>query len=271
MNKLKMYKEENWVQDELAWDERAAQLQRNHPIKGLKTLPSMPGITEETAKGLKWKSFRYMLSHDHNWMIPKNFIKHPIRYTIGFFRSLLQKKPFVRDGDFFLYNIGSENEFIEALEEENTLLVLGFSYCHKPHECPSKRFTPDCIRDPHHPVCGQCFIGKALHMAPKEKTVPLIIPTIHYIGEKIFDVVHQNPGKKILFIISACELTLEMFGDWGNMVGIRGIGIRLDGRICNTMRAFELSEEGTKPGLTVVTPPTQKRVLDLLKHRKYHV
>ena len=98
------------------------------------------------------------------------------------------------------------------------------------------------------------------------RTIPLIIPTIHYIGGKIFEIVHQNPGKQILFMITACEMTLEMFGDWGNMVGIRGIGVRLDGRICNTMKAFELSERGIKPGLTVVLEPTKRRILGVLQH-----
>ena len=62
-------------------------------------------------------------------------------------------------------------------------------------------------------------------------------------------------------------MTLEMFGDWGNMAGIRGIGVRLDGRICNTMKAFELSEKGVKPGLTVVLDKTQSRIMHLLKKR----
>jgi hypothetical protein len=60
-------------------------------------------------------------------------------------------------------------------------------------------------------------------------------------------------------------MTLEMFGDWGNMVGARGLGVRLDGRICNTMKAFELSEAGIKPGLTVVLPETQTRLLSLIR------
>lgn len=63
-------------------------------------------------------------------------------------------------------------------------------------------------------------------------------------------------------------MTLKMFGDWGNMVNIKGIGVRLDGRICNTMKAFELSEAGIKPGLTVVLPHTQRKILSLLKSRR---
>ena len=70
----------------------------------------------------------------------------------------------------------------------------------------------------------------------------------------------------MFFVITACEMTLALFGDWGNMVQARGIGVRLDGRICNTMKAFELSEKGIKPGLTVVLNDTQERILQLIQN-----
>lgn len=73
-----------------------------------------------------------------------------------------------------------------------------------------------------------------------------------------------NPNKKVVFMITACELTLEMFGDWGNMIDLKGIGVRLDGQICNTMKAFEASEKGIKPGLAVVLDGTQRRMLDVI-------
>ena len=69
-------------------------------------------------------------------------------------------------------------------------------------------------------------------------------------------------------MITACELTLEMFGDWGNSIRVRGIGVRLDGQICNTMRAFEASEKGIKPGLAIVLDATQKRMLELISQRR---
>jgi hypothetical protein len=69
----------------------------------------------------------------------------------------------------------------------------------------------------------------------------------------------------MVFLITACEMTLQMFADWGNMLGIRGLGVRLDGRICNTMKAFELSEIGIKPGLTVVRSETQAKMLELIR------
>lgn len=197
----------------------------------------------------------------------KGFLKHPLRYSWALLRSVMSKKSFIRDDDFFLYGIKSVAEFKKLLKDEASLLVMGFSYCHKPFECPSGRFTDQCIHAAENPVCRQCFIGKCMNALPENNAIPLFIPTIHYIGAKIFEIVHNNPDKHVIFVITACEMTLEMFGDWGNMVGIQGIGVRLDGRICNTMKAFELSEQGVKPGLTVVLDKTQRRMLDLIRLR----
>lgn len=269
MTKLKIWQEAStWEEAECAWDKGAKQAAEAYPIKGLKQLPDMPGITPDTAKNLKWKSLKWMISQDHEGAIRKGFLTHPIKYTWAFLKSIVKKRSFKREGDFFLYGINNTHEFQKLLSNPNSILVLGFSYCHKPFECPSGRFTPDCISDPANTVCRQCFIGKAVNALPEQKVIPLLIPTIHYIGAKIFDIVHANPGKEILFIITACEMTLVMFGDWGNMVNIKGIGVRLDGRICNTMKAFELSENGIKPGLTVVLDDTQKQILDMIRIRR---
>jgi hypothetical protein len=255
-----------WQEAEKAWDEGAEKAVKAHPLKVLKTLPSMPGMTPDTAKNLKWKSLKWMIAKDEGWGITKHVLKKPFTYLWRYLGSLLKRKSHVRDGDFYLYGIKSVAEFQKLLDSPEALLVVGFSYCEKPHECPSGRFTDACIHDPENPVCRQCFIGKAVNSLPNARSIPLFIPTIHYIGKKIFEITEANPGKKVLFIITACEMTLEMFGDWGNMSGVKGIGVRLDGRICNTMRAFELSETGIKPGLTVVLEETQKRILDLLKY-----
>jgi len=258
----------SWQEASNAWECGAKKAAEIRPLKVPKSLPSMIGITPETAKNLKWKSLKWMVSADTHGAIRKHFFKRPIKYGLRLIQSAMKKKSYLKDDDFFLYGVKNVDEFKALLEQQDTILVAGFSYCHKPHECPSGRFTTDCIHDPDNPVCRQCFIGKSVNALPSQNTVPLFITTIHYIGEQIFSLVHNNPDKQILFIITACEMTLEMFGDWGNMVNIKGIGVRLDGRICNTMKAFELSENGIKPGLTVVLDKTQERILDLIRHRR---
>lgn len=268
MTKLRLWQEHSdWKAAEKEWDAIAEKAAQTHQIKGLKSLPSMQGITEETAKNLKWKSLKWMITQDHTGQIRRAFLKHPFKYGWAFLKSILQKKSYKRDGDFFLYGLDSLKQFQHLLDNKDAIFVLGFSYCHKPFECPSGRFTPDCIHDANNPICQQCFIGKAVHALPDQNSVPLFIPTVHYIGGKILDLIDKNPGKSVIFLITACEMTLEMFGDWGNMAGIQGVGVRLDGRICNTMKAFELSEKGIKPGLTVVLDNTKERILDLLRHR----
>ncbi len=266
MSKLKLWKEgQSWESYEASWEASARQARQTHPLKELTTLPQMPGITPETAKHLKWKSLKWMVTKDHGMQVFKQIFKHPLRYFCAFIKSALKTKPYTREGDFFLYGVESVDAFKHLLENPDAIFVIGFSYCHKPFECPSGRFTDQCIADSNHPVCQQCFIGKCMHALPKERVVPLLIPTIHYIGAEILKIVHANPGRQVLFLITACEMTLEMFGDWGNMVGIRGLGVRLDGRICNTMKAFELSERGVKPGLTVVLDSTKQKMLELIR------
>lgn len=268
MSKLKLWNETSWDEAEENWNSRSKELSQKYPLKSIGKLPSMPGITKETAKNLKWKSLKWMLTQDKEGAVRKGVLKHPLKYGWAFIKSALKTKAYQRDGDFFLYGLRSVEEFENLLKQPDTIFIAGFSYCHKPFECPSGRFTDKCIHDPENPVCGQCFIGKAVNALPQKNAIPLFIPTVHYIGGKIFEIAHANPGKKILFLITACEMTLEMFGDWGNMVGIQGIGVRLDGRICNTMKAFELSETGIKPGLTVVLDDTKQRMLDLIRLRR---
>lgn len=251
--------------NEEEWERKREQAAQKHPLKVLKTLPKMAGMTPETARFFKWKALYWMIKKDKGLRILRGFLKRPFTHAHRFLRSFFSEQSFKREGDLFLYGLSSITAFEEALKEPQNILLLGFSYCHKPFECPSGRFTDQCINAPDHPVCQQCFIGKALQIAPKTRCVPLFIPTVHYIGEKVIEALNRYPNNQILFLITACEMTLNMFGDYGNMAGIRGIGIRLDGRICNTMDAFALSEEGIKPGLTVVLPETQTKILDFLK------
>jgi hypothetical protein len=254
----------DWASAEAAWDEKAKELEKSHPLKTLKTLPQMPGIAE---KGIRRKALPYLIRHDVQRVFIRYFFRRPFTYAYRYLRSRLQKRAYEREGDFFFYDQTRE-EFEKAIQDPKTLFVLGFSYCHKPFECPSGRFTDQCQKEAENLVCRQCFIGKCVNALPKKSAEIVWIPTIHYIGEKIFELVHAHPNRKLVFLITACEMTLEMFADFGRMAGVQGIGVRLDGRICNTMKAFELSERGIKPGLTVVLPSTQEQMLDWLALRR---
>jgi hypothetical protein len=250
-----------------SWEEKAERAKKLHPLKGFATLPKMVGITAKTARFLKAKGLFYLILHDKNKIFFRFFFKKPFRYTLALLRSYAKKKSFHREKDFFFYGLTGEKEFLEKVQDENTQVIVGFSYCHKPMECPSGRFSDQCKNDPNSLVCNQCFIGKCSFLLQGRKNVQILyIPTIHYIGEKIFEAALQDSKRPVLFFITACELSLTMFGDWGNMISAKGIGVRLDGRICNTMRAFALSEEGIKPGLTTILDETKERMLDILSY-----
>ena len=259
--KLKLF-----TQERVSWEERSQKAQKSTPLKTLSILPKMVGITKKTAKLLRAKALFYLIKEDKNKVFLRFFFKKPFFYALKLLRSYRKKQSFTKSGDFFFYGIQDEKSFCQEVAHKDALLLLGFSYCHKPHECPSGRFTDACQNDLTSPVCNQCFIGKCSYLARNTKAQILYIPTIHYIGEKIFEAVHNNPNRPVFFVITACEMTLALFGDWGNMVQARGIGVRLDGRICNTMKAFELSEKGIKPGLTVVLNDTQERILQLIQN-----
>jgi hypothetical protein len=260
-NKLKVWDQHStWEGAEKAWTERAHQAAKQHPVKTLLHLPKMPGVTLATARFLRMKALYYLVKHDKNRVIPRYLLR--LKFVYRLLKSYLQPSSFRQEGDFFLYGLKSHAEFETKIKNPKALIVIGFSYCHKPFECPSLRFSKDCIHDPDHPVCQQCFIGQMRHAMPESpRIIPLTITTIHHIGEEMCKIRAANPNKEILFLITACELTLKMFADFGNMIDLKGIGIRLDGRICNTMEAFHLSEQGVKPGLTVVLPPAAEQML----------
>lgn len=255
----------DWRAAEQAWDARASRLAADNPLRTFRKNPNLPGIRRKTRKYLSWKTLSYIHHHDFSGKLGRYFWRRPLTHGWGLVKTLLRSHSYRRDGDFFLYCLPDMAVFKRKLVMPDTVLVAGFSYCHKPFECPSGRFTDDCIHDAQSPVCGQCFIGKCVHSLPTTRVVPLFITTVHYIGEKMIEARQNWPEHKVLFVITACELTLEMFGKLGSAVGLQGIGVRLDGQICNTMRAFEVSEVGVKPGMAVVMDDTQSRMMELFQ------
>lgn len=256
---------DDWREAERAWDERAEKLAADSPLKTFRKNPRLPGIRRKTRKNLSWKTLSYLHHHDYSGKLGRYFWQRPLKHGWGLFVALLKRKSYRRDGDFFLYGLKNLTEFETQLDALDTVLVVGFSYCHKPFECPAGRFTDACIHDAGDPVCGQCFIGKCVHSLPDTQVVPLFITTVHYIGEKMIEAQQNWSDHTVVFMITACELTLEMFGKIGVAIDLQGIGVRLDGQICNTMKAFEASEMGIKPGMAIVEGETQGRMMALFR------
>lgn len=240
-------------------------------LKSISKEPAIPAMTPATRRFFRLKALYYLFCHDRGWQITKQLLRNPLKYLLLYSAALARSfwrggKSFVRDEDFFFYGVVDEAQWLKEVRGSDTLLVLGFSYCHKPLECPSGRFTDRCVNDREDPVCQGCFISQ-LRLVERyvDRVHFVMIPTVHAIGHELFKLRAKHPDKKLLFLITACEMTLEMFGEFGALVSAQGIGVRLGGRICNTMRAFELSEEGIKPGLTRILEPTKQRMAQLLE------
>jgi hypothetical protein len=256
---------DSWEEAEKAWDERAKAAALQSPLDIPTVNPVIPQITADTARFLRLKALSWVVRHDRRGVLRRFFLRHPFRCLSQYIQSLLSGTSFVRQGDFFYYGVKGFSHMQELLKQDDTILLVGFSYCEKPKECPAVRFSNKCIADEELRVCQQCFIGKVRHALPHARTIFTIVPTINAIGEEVVQAITANPNKKLLFLIASCEMALTMFGDLGVMSGIKGIGVKLGGRICNTMHAFSLSEQGVKPGVTWLSEPTQRKVLDLLR------
>ncbi len=256
-----------WKEKEAIWDKNHKQSEASNPLKTIKHLPKTTHITKKTRFFLRLKALRYMLKEDQDQLFFKYFLKRPFYHFKNLIFSYLKRRPFVQKEDLFYYGFKDIKTFEKLVQDPETLFIVGFSYCQKPFECPSKRFSDQCMHDPKHPVCSQCFIGKCNFLSDKKNIEFVYIPTVHYIGEKLFEGLEKYKNRKVIFMITSCELCLKMFADWGNMLNIKGLGFRFQGRVCNTMKAFKLSENGIKPGLTLLTEDTQKKFLHFLNLR----
>ena len=252
---------QSWDEAEAAWDAAARQAAAEFPLKTAAN-PSSPAIVPGETH-LRWRGLWWVIKKDTRFQLIRRLLRHPFRYALGYLRSAIGGPPFRQDGDLFFYGIDGLDAMKRLIREKETVLLVGFSYCQKPHECPCGRFSDGCIHSLDSLVCRQCVIGKAAHALPSAQTIFVIIPTINAIGAAVLEAAQSN--KQVAFIITSCTLALEMFSDMGNMAGVRGVGIRLGGRVCNTFRAFELSEEGVKSGATTLLPSAQRFLFDLLR------
>ncbi|MBI5346778.1 MAG: hypothetical protein HZB76_06540 [Chlamydiae bacterium] len=214
----------------------------------------------------KIKTFRYLLKVDKERALLKLFLKKPFSNTFNFISSLLKKETYIQSNDLYFFGIKDLKSFKELIVKKESLMVVGFSYCHRPLDCPKTRFSNECLHDNSHPVCKNCFIGSSVNKTPN--MLPIFITDVYTLGKELFKIIYNNPGRKINFLITACPFSLKMFSFCSNMLKINGIGISLKGSICPSFKAFELAEKGFKNGKTEISEEGQKQILDILSTTK---
>lgn len=249
-----------------AWDEGAAQAAITHPLQSNTFRgESIEALPKKTARFLELKSLYWMIRRDKGLQLIKEVLLKPWFHLCRYVSACCGKPIFRKDSDFYFFGIRDEEEWKEKALLSTSKVVVGFSYCEKPLECPVKRFSSQCIFDPNHSICRQCFIGKCCNFLPRDKVVTLIIPTVHDVGRELFALSRKNPDKELLFCITACPLSLHMFSKFGHMAGFKGIGVALKGRTCNTIRAFQMAEDGIKPQRTDISEEGKRRLLSLFR------
>ena len=250
---------DRWEDAEAAWEGRRI------PLEVFCTTPQVPCI-DPSLRHLRFRSFLHLIRKDTNFILIKALLRHPFYYAWRYLCSFFSKKVLVRESSCCLCNVENKKTFLKELFSQDSVCIFGFSYCQKPKNCPKIRFSSECIADPDNSVCRSCFIGKIYHALPNDKKIIFtIITTANEIGNAVFRAMNQHPDKKILFIITSCEMAFTLFAPFGYMVNVQGIGLRLCGRFCNTWKAFSLSEEGIKPGQTMLSYDAEKFLLSIAK------
>ncbi|MBN2478965.1 MAG: hypothetical protein JXA94_01930 [Parachlamydiales bacterium] len=233
--------------------------------------PKNPKITTSLEKHnfiFKLKSLKYLIKQDKSNNFLKLFKKRPFFYLKNLFTSYLKSKPYIQSGDNFLFNIATLEILKDRLKKPDVILLFALSYCQRPKECKEKRFSSDCKYDPISTVCSQCFLGKCANLIQKTDKF-LIVPDVKFIGDTIFEILNNEKDKEIIFVVSACDLSIKMFADFANILKIKGIGIKLQGRVCLNFETFLHAEKGLKNSLTNLSNDSESLMLELLKTRNF--
>jgi hypothetical protein len=246
-----------------AWDKKQASLEN---ILSLKKVLFEQKNKLKFSNFIRIKSLFYLIRQDKRLKLLKFFLKKPIINSYNLFRSYLSKEPYIKEKDFFLFNLSNLNELKQLALENSSLFVFGFSYCQKPFECPQKRFSSQCLHDYNNNICSQCFIGKCTN-AMNNKDIFLVITDIYHFAKKILELINKNPNKKIIFIITSCELSVKMFSDFANVLKIKALSIKLTKKVCLNYKSFLTAEKGKKSVITDLDKEKKILFLELLKLR----
>lgn len=203
------------------------------------------------------KSFFYIIKKNP---IPflKFFIKNPLKSIFKFTTS-----PFMNN-----YTTKNDTHYfgfkdISELNLKETILLVSFSYCQKHPSC-KVRFTKNCIN------CQKCSIGTWKTFLNNENfKIPVhfsITTTALSLAEELIDLIIKHPKKKILFYISACPFSINMFKKFPYILGIQGVASPLSKNTCQDFTSFEKAENGIKPHSTYFNEDNFQKFITSLKN-----
>lgn len=206
---------------------------------------------------MKIKALKYLISKN-KVLFFKIFFKHPFLYSYRYLKSLLFLKKKIEDGAT-LFGITSLSELQSLICDNETTLLLAFSFCQKDLDCKATRFSANCLGD----ACNKCFISKYIN---QKNIYCVCVLTISDLGKKIFEI-QKKEGDKLIFIITACDMAISMFEDLSNMLKLKGIALPLEGRVCSSFENFTSAENGSMSFQTIFSEKHKKLLVELLKER----
>lgn len=213
------------------------------------------------------KNLIYLLKQDKKHILKKFFLKRFFKNFINLIRSYLKKQNYTQKNNLCYFNIKSYEDFIKEATDDKNVFIFGLSYCQRPKNCISPRFSNKCDFDDKNETCRDCFIAKYL----KEKNLNdhfFIITDVRYISEKIIEILKKVPSKKLFFVISACRFSIEIFANFSNFLKIQGLALTLKGPVCNNFKSFEMAEKGKKFAVTSLDQDIENEFLQIIKIRK---
>jgi len=220
-------------------------------------------MKKNSKRYLKVKGFYHLFKQNPSYVI-KALLRRPFLYFKRFISSFSEKRTLLQEG-VHLYGFKKLEDLKRSLASKESLLILGFSYCQRPKNCPAIRFSNTCPID--QSTCSSCSLSPFIKHLRKDDSFIVIAKALD-LGEKILNLQKKYPQKEILFALSVCDLSEEIFSNFSHILGAKGVSFSLNGNTCTNFKSFQLAEEGKKKNTTYLDDMQNQLLQEFLFLRK---
>ncbi len=213
-------------------------------------------------KQSRYKSLYYLLKQDKDKTLLRYFFSRPFFLLYSWF---FKKQPPLSIDRHYYFGLSSMEDLQKQLSSDNSLLLVGISYCMRPSFCKNVRFSDQC---PSSANCQNCLFSQLFAYHKPLKCKVFIITTVYAYAKKILQIQNKYPHKQLFFLTMACDFSIRMFAELSSLLPIRGAAIAIEGNVCASMPAFLAAEDGKKQKNTCLDPFFQKQIISLLQSIK---
>ena len=196
-------------------------------------------------------SLIYLFKNDCKHILKKFFIKNFFKIFFIFFKIFkkLKKDKF---GNFYLINIKNLKSKKKAKK-----IFIAISYCQKPKNCPSKKFSENCFKNSKSEICKNCQFFKI--------SKPLyFITTVSEFAKKILQL-----KKDEYFLITACRYSIKKFYKYAYLLNLKGAAFELTKNCCTNFKTFYFAEKGYKKNETFLSKNSQDAFFNFLLNNSF--